>query len=128
MKNKIERYKQILLSGQLQFFENLWVYIKQHLIELELFVVAVFVLRLYIQIPYINLLISPFLYHLILVFIAISLFSIKHSTIMIGILVALVVSIIPALGLNSSLVDSIASIVYFMLWYVFIRMVLELRK
>lgn len=96
--------------------------------EMELFVIVALVLGLYKRVPYVNLIISPVMYYVLLAFIAIRLFSLTLRQIMIFIMAIFSVMIFFAVSHNEAMTDILANVVYFILCYLCLRMIIDIRK
>lgn len=128
MKKYMLKYKKVLLDYQLDVLKRMYPLIKKHIINIELFVLAMSILRLYVYIPYLNVIITPTLYQLSLTILAIFIFSIQTRTLAIGIIGALFASMGFALFHNDALVEVIANLAYFLLSYVCLRLIMEMRS
>jgi|GEM_PF-3374398 len=128
MRNDWILLKKRWLEYQLSAFVDGVAFVRKNLIEIELFLASAVILSFYKYVPYINILIDPFVYQAGIVLAAVVIFSIGVRVVLVGLLLLLSLSVFPAISSNNDAVGMISNIAYFLLCYVCIRLIIEMRK
>lgn len=128
MRNDWKLLKKRWLEYQLDAIAGGIAFIRKNLIEIELFLISAVILSFYKYVPYVNILIDPFVYQAAIVLAAVVVFGVGVRAVLAGILLLLILSVFPAISGNSDTVGIISNIAYFLLCYACIRLIMELRK
>ena len=123
--NQIKKYS---LSVQARYASLVWKYIVAHIFEFEVFILLYLLIGLYTRIPYINLVLTPFLYHLAMVCIAIKLFSIRLSMLTNIVMFGFLISLLGTLAGYEVFVDELSNFLYLGIWYICIANIRTLRS
>ncbi len=116
------------MAVQTKYASIAWKYAVAHIFEFEVFIILGYIIGQYTHIPYINLLLTPFLYHLVMVCIAIKLFSIQLPMLT-GIVVAgFIIAIFGTVSGREVFVDELSNFLYLGVWYICIENIKRLRS
>jgi hypothetical protein len=103
-------------------------YVVAHIFEFEVFIVLWYLIGLYTRVPYINLLLTPFLYHLVMVCIAIKLFSIRLPMMTFIVMVGFAVALFGTLSGYELFVDELSNFLYLGIGYICIANINKIRS
>lgn len=120
--------KHTILKFQYDAISYVWKLVKNNIFETELFTFLSIGLSLYKYIPYINVIISPFIYDVTVLFLFITIFSVSLRSLIMITVGSFVISLLLVLGRMNAAADTLANLQYVLLWYISIRSIIELQK
>ena len=120
--------KHTILKLQYDAVSFAWKFIKSNIFEMELFVFLSVGLSLCRYIPYVNIIVSPFIYDVTVLFLFITIFSVSLRSLIILTVGSFVISLLLVLGRMNTAADTLANLQYVLLWYISIRSIIELQK
>lgn len=128
MKKKYLFFKHIILKFQYDAISYVWKFIKNNLFETELFIFLCAVLSLYRYVPYVNIVVTPFIYDVTVLFLFIAIYSVNLKSLIILTVGSFGISFLLILGRMSEAADTVANLQYILLWYISIRSIIEVQK
>lgn len=120
--------KKYVMAVQARYASLFWKYMVAHIFEIEVFLVLWYLIGLYTHVPYVNILLTPFLYHLVMVVIATRLFSVRLSTMTTIVMVGFVVALFGTLSGYEKFVDELSNFLYLGIGYVCIANINKIQS
>lgn len=120
--------KSYAMAVQARYAQIAWKYAVAHIFEVEVFILLGYLLGLYTRVPYINLLITPFLYHLVMVCIAIWLFALRLPALTSIVMAGFIVAVFGTLAGYEAFVDELSNFLYLGIGYICIANIRKIRS
>lgn len=128
MRKFVAQAKRELRALQISFFVKLSKYIYQHFVELELLVLLFFVLHFLMFIPYLNLVVAPWMIYLVCIICSKYIFSLNRHDMVRIVMGLFIFAFIFTLRGNYQSAEEVGNVIYGVLWFVGIMSLKELSS
>ena len=118
MHQHIRNIRQRVFDFQIDGANRIWRYIVKNLIELELLGVLFIVLQVYTYIPYVNLIVAPWMIYFVCGIVAKFLLRIPLRNMLYIVLILFVFAMMFTLRGNVVNAEAIGNVIYGLLWYI----------